>query len=184
MTAARVSSARPSPFSSSPSSAWPRTSCSAACSTARGARRARPWIRSGTTVGPERARSDRGAGLFSTSFGILFFLGFLLFAVQLLFNLYATSVVTSATYDAARQVATEASHPATPEQLAAAEDHAPELLGRCGQAAAFSRDLSDPDVIKLRVVVENPRVLSRTLASAVGFDTIDRTVTVRIEELR
>jgi Flp pilus assembly protein TadG len=135
-------------------------------------------------VAPERARSERGAGLFSTSFGILFFLGFLLFAVQLLFNLYSTSVVTSATYDAARQVATTASQPATPEQLAAAEDHARTLLGRYGDAATFTWDLSDPDVVKLRVVVENPRVLSRTLARAVGFDTIDRTVTVRVEELR
>jgi Flp pilus assembly protein TadG len=133
---------------------------------------------------PDRARSDRGAGLFGTSFGILFFLGFLLFAVQLLFNLYATSVVTSATYDAARQVATSASQPATPEQLAAAEEHARGLLGRYGQTATFSWDLDDPDVIKLRVVVRNPRVLSTTLAKAVGFDTIDRTVTVRVEALR
>ena len=39
--------------------------------------------------------------------GVLVFLVFLLFAVQLLFNLYATSAVTAAGLDAARVVAAQ-----------------------------------------------------------------------------
>ena len=48
-------------------------------------------------------RADRGAGLVSAVAGVVAFLAFLFFAVQLLYNLYATSVVTATAYDAARE---------------------------------------------------------------------------------
>jgi len=128
------------------------------------------------------ARRDDGAGLLSTSFGVLFFVGFLLFAVQLLFNLYATSVVTSAAYDAARSVATAPTQPATDEQLDAAVDHARSLLGKYRDRATFDWDLSDPDVVRLHVRAVNPRVLAPPLDHLVGFDVIDRTVIVRVEK--
>jgi hypothetical protein len=131
-----------------------------------------------------RGDADAGAGLLSTSFGILFFLGFLFFAVQLLFNLYATSVVTSATYDAARQVATSPHQPATQDDLDAAVAHARELLGGYADRAVFEWDLSDPDVVKLHVHAVNPRVLGADIDSLVGLDVIDRTVEVRVERFR
>jgi hypothetical protein len=131
-----------------------------------------------------RGDADTGAGLLSTSFGILFFLGFLFFAVQLLFNLYATSVVTSATYDAARQVATSPHHPATADELDAAVAHARQLLGGYADRASFDWDLSNPDVVKLHVHAVNPRLLGAGLDSLVGLDVIDRTVEVRVEEFR
>jgi Flp pilus assembly protein TadG len=133
---------------------------------------------------PDRTNRDRGAGLLSTSFGILFFLGFLFFAVQLLFNLYATSVVTSVTYDAARAVATSG-HLATQADMDAAEAHAKEQLGNYATRVTFQWDAySNPDVVKLRVIATNPRFLGATIDTFVGFDVIDRTVEVRVEQFR
>lgn len=131
-----------------------------------------------------RAKGDRAAGLLSTSFGLLFFLGFLFFAVQLTFNLYATSVVTSAAYDAARRVATASQHPPTDEQLDLAVAHARAVLGRYGDNASFEWDLSDPDVVRLRVRAVNPRFLAPPLDVLVGHDVVDRTVVVRVEQVR
>jgi hypothetical protein len=130
------------------------------------------------------AERERGAGLLSTSFGILFFVGFLFFAVQMLFNLYATSVVTSAAYDAARAVATAPTQPATQQQLDAAVEHARSLLGNYRDRAAFDWDLADPDVVRLHVRAVNPRLLASPLDHLVGFDVIDRTVIVRVERRR
>ena len=127
---------------------------------------------------------ERGAGLLSTAFGIGVFLVFVLFAVQLLVNLYATSVVTSATYDAARQVATRGSRPPTPEQLDAAVRLARDELGRYGRRAEFAWDLTDPAVVALHVHVVNPRLLGPGIDELVGLDTIDRTVVVRTEQPR
>jgi Flp pilus assembly protein TadG len=133
---------------------------------------------------PDRANRDRGAGLLSTSFGILFFLGFLFFAVQLLFNLYATSVVTSVTYDAARSVATSG-HPATQADMDSAITRAKEQLGNYASRVEFQWDVSsNPDVVKLRVIATNPRFLGPAIDAFVGFDEIDRTVEVRVEQFR
>ena len=52
-----------------------------------------------------RAGRERGAGLVGTSAGFLVFMLMMLAAVQILFNLYATSMVTAAAHDAARDVA-------------------------------------------------------------------------------
>ena len=135
-------------------------------------------------AGADRANRDRGAGLLSTSFGILFFLGFLFFAVQLLFNLYATSVVTSVTHDAARYVAT-IGHPATQADMDAAEARAKQDLGDYAKNVRFEWDAySNPDVIRLRVIAQNPRFLGPVIDTFVGFDVIDRTVEVRVEQFR
>ena len=125
---------------------------------------------------------DRGAGLVGTVAGVTVFLAFLLFAVQLLANLYSTSVVTSAAHEAARMVATDPRPLGDPAQLARAEAHARQLLGRYGDRAALEWDLSDPEVVGLRVVVDNPRFLFAALDGALGFDTVDRTVRVRVEQ--
>ena len=125
----------------------------------------------------ERRHRDRGAGLISTSFGLIIFIVFLLFAVQLLVNLYATSVVTSITYDTARDVAVLGRPPTQAEQAAAA-DRARQQLGAYGQSAQFDFDTSDPTVVKLRVRVANPRFINQY----VGLDVIDRTVVVRVEQ--
>ena len=105
------------------------------------------------------------------------FLAFLTVALQILLDLYTTSVVTSATYDAARLVATGAA----PD---AAEDHARELLGGIGDDARFSWDLDDPAVVRVRVEVPTQRFLLPVVSGALGLDGVDRTVTVRMEQVQ
>jgi Flp pilus assembly protein TadG len=123
---------------------------------------------------------ERGAGLFGTWFGLLVVLVLFLFAVQVLFDLYARSVVTATAYDAARRVA--AYHRGdVADAEAAAESHAKQLLGKYGQRVLFTWDPSDSDVIRLHVVVENPRLGFGPFNKAMGLDRIDRTVTVRVE---
>jgi hypothetical protein len=125
-------------------------------------------------------RDDRGTGLVSTLAGVTVFLAFCLFAVQLLVGLYATSVVTSVAYDAARSIATSGT-PASDDRLAEAEAGAREQLGRYGDQASFEWDVSDPDVVRLRVRAVNPRFLWPQIDRLTGADAIDRTVTVRVE---
>ena len=123
---------------------------------------------------------ERGAGLIGTIAGVTVFLAFLLFAVQLLFNLYATSAVTAAAYDAARLVAGGDGGVA---DMPRAEHHARELLGRYADRVSFEWAVDD-DVVALRVVADNPTFLLPTLGGSLGFDEIDRTVRVRVERLR
>ena len=135
-------------------------------------------------VRPDVVNRDRGAGLLGTSFGILVFLGFLFFAVQLLFNLYATSVVTSATYDAARRVAT-VGHRATQADIDKSERAARDALGGYAPRVTFEWDVtSDPTVVRLHVKATNPRFLGPSIDTLVGLDEIDRTVVVRVEDFQ
>jgi hypothetical protein len=125
---------------------------------------------------------ERGAGLIGAIAGVTVFLALLTVAVQVIFNLYTTSVVTSATYDAARRVALDPTQPPTQSELRAAEDHARGLLG--GLDPVFEWDLSDPDVIRLHVVADSPSFLLGVVEGAVGLDEVDRTVVVRVEEIQ
>jgi hypothetical protein len=102
--------------------------------------------------------------------------------VQLLVNLYATSVVTSATYDAARKVAT-ADDPSDPGVQAEAESQAREVLGGYAERVEFTWTV-DTDVVRLHVHAVNPRFVLPVVGGAVGFETIDRTVQVRVERTR
>jgi hypothetical protein len=125
---------------------------------------------------------DRGAGLVGSIAGVAAFLVFVLFAVQLLVDLYATSVVTSVTYDAARRAATAPEGPAAVADTVEAD--ARDLLGRAGAAAVFTWDLSDPDVVALRVAVDNPTFLWPGLDVRLGFEHVEREARVRVEALR
>jgi hypothetical protein len=130
-------------------------------------------------------RGERGAGLFGTIAGVTVFLCFLTVALQILMNLYSASVVTSAAYDAARQVASSGEHPPFDEGAQArAEAYARSLLGRLGDDTEFTWSEDDPDVVQLRVVARSPRFLLPAVDGALGLDEIDRTVTVRLEELQ
>ncbi len=118
----------------------------------------------------------------STVAGVTVFLAFLLFAVQLLTNLYATSVVTGAAYDGARRVAEAAGDHAVTRSDA--EEHVRSLLGRYGDRVRFDWDGTDDDVVRLRVTAENPTFLLRSLGGRLPFTEIDRTVVVRVERIR
>ena len=128
------------------------------------------------------AGEQAGAGVISTVIGVTVFLVLLLFAVQVLVGLYATSVVTAVTYDAAKIVA-GADQGDSAEGLASAEAGARTQLGRFGEKAAFRWD-NDADVVRLHVQAPRPTVLPSGLVSGVGLADIERTVTVRVERVR
>jgi threonine aldolase len=99
--------------------------------------------------------------------------------VQVLTHLYATSAVTAATYDAARMVA---GHDAVTTEEA--EDHVRALLGDYGHEVTFDWSGTTADQVALRVAAPTPARLVQGLAEVTGQRTIERTVHVRIEELR
>jgi hypothetical protein len=134
----------------------------------------------------ERASSaDRGTGLISTAAGVVVFLVFLLFAVQLLFGLYAASTVNAVANDAAVQAAGAGAPP-----LEVIEAQARESLGEVGDTASFQWAADDgdgdgePDTIVLEVVVRPPRFIPSSIGGAIGLDEIRRTVRVRLEEVQ
>lgn len=128
-------------------------------------------------------RPERGTGLLGSVAGLVVFLSLLTVALQVLVNLHSASVVTAAAYDAAR-VAASGDGPPTEQREAAAEAHARSLLGAIGEDTTFEWDRSNPDVVQLRVVAPAPRFLLPVVDGALGLDVIDRTVTVRVEELQ
>lgn len=130
---------------------------------------------------PWRRRDDeRGGGPLSAWFGFVVFLVLLLFAVQVLFNLYATSVVTSVAYDAARRVAGQHGGPGSEAQ---AEGEARRALGRYADRVSFEWD-STGDVVALRVRATSPSLLFPAMSGPLAFGDIDRTVRVRAERFR
>jgi hypothetical protein len=136
-------------------------------------------------VTPGRARLERGAGLLSTVAGVVVFLVFLLFAVQLLFGLYATSTVNAVANDAATRAAG-----ADAPTLEVIEAQARANLGQVGDTATFTWSEDDvdrdgtPDTVVLEVVARPPRFVPPSIGGAVGLDEIRRTVRVRIEAVQ
>jgi hypothetical protein len=113
--------------------------------------------------------------------GFSVFLVLLLFAVQTLFNLYAASVVTAVSYDAARRVAGSDGGTAF---IGAAEAQARQELGRYAGRVTFDWSGSGPDEVVLRVQSRNPSVLLPLLAGPAALDRLDRTIHVRMEHFQ
>lgn len=122
----------------------------------------------------------RGAGVLSSAFGLLFFLLFLLGAVQLLYSLYVSSVVTDAAYSAARHVAGHIvdDGPAAEARARARFDQA------VGALEASLVITYDGDDVVVRVQASPPGLLPPGLGEALPYRHIDRTIRVRIEDLR
>lgn len=113
------------------------------------------------------------------------FLLLMLLAVQVLYNLYATSAVTAAAYDGAR-IAAGSDAAGDPAALRSAEDHIRSVLGRYGTERlhlVWEEDPQGRDVV-LRVSADNPSFLPKQLRAPLGLHTIDRTIRVRIERTR
>ena len=115
------------------------------------------------------------------------FLLFLLFAVQLVTHLYATSTVSAAGYDAARRVASRRVDHTDPLAVAQAELSAERqlraLLGGIGQGATLTWSIDDT-TLRLRVQAQAPGILPSTVDGGAGRRLIDRTFVVRIEQPR
>ena len=128
--------------------------------------------------------ADAGAGLLSTAAGVVVFLVFLLFAVQLLFGLYASSTVNAVANDAATRAAS-----AGAPTLDRIESEARESLGEIGSSATFSWSVEDSDgdgsddTVVLEVVADPPRFIPPSIGGAIGLDEIRRTVRGRREEV-
>lgn len=116
---------------------------------------------------------ERGAGIFGSAFGLTFFLVFLLLAIQLLWSLYATSVVTSAAYDAGR--------------LAARTGDAEAGVARFERSVgSYEADVTiavpaGEGVVVVDVTGANPTLLPDRWARALPFGTIDRSIEIRRE---
>ena len=124
---------------------------------------------------------ERGGGPISIWIGFSVFLVMLLFAVQVLFNLYAASVVTAVSYDAARRVA---GGDGGPSYISEAEDQARQALGRYASRVTFDWSASSDEEVVLRVQSDNPSILLPVSAGPAAFDRLDRTIRVRVERFR
>ena len=126
---------------------------------------------------------ERGSGVLSTVLGAGVFLAMLLFAVQVLAGLYYRSVVTAATYDAAKAVA---GADAGDEALARADAtrNARAVLGDYGADVEFDWGGSTPDVVIVKATAPRPTFLPEALTGPAGLGDFERTVEVRRERLR
>lgn len=120
--------------------------------------------------------------MISSLVGVVVFLLFVLFAVQVLYGLYATSVVSAIAFDAAKVVA-GADHGRGAAALDRAEAAARSKLGPYARDVAFAWRVDDESV-RLTVQAVRPSFLPRALTGPVGLDDIERTVRVRTERLR
>ena len=118
-------------------------------------------------------------------FGLGMFLVLLLFGVQVIFSLYARSVVTSVGYEGARTVA---GFDASERGAAATGSVTSQMRSRLGQFGrerlTVAWDLSDPDVVVLTVNADIPTVLPLLGAEGSKLSTIDRSFEVRTEEFK
>ena len=139
------------------------------------------------TTAQRHARGDeRGVGLIGSVAGLLVFLAFMLLAVQTLVALHARSAVTDAAYEGARAVAGARVDHGDPVAVAAAQADAGarvrSLLGRYGDSVELDWSGTTADTVSLRVSARPPTFLWTALRGPTA--PIDRTVRVRVEELR
>jgi hypothetical protein len=136
---------------------------------------------------PRRGGGDAGTGLIGSFTALLAFLALVLFSVQLLMSLYTTSVVTSAAHEGARVAAARAVDQGDPAAVAAArargERRVYQLLGHFGERVRMDWSASDADTVVLRIEADTQRFSLPGLRSA-GIDHVDRTVQIRVEQLR
>jgi hypothetical protein len=135
-------------------------------------------MKSTASARPAAERGQAGTALVGTVFGVAIFLPFRLLAVQTLVHLYAVSVVTAATVDAARTVATDPA--GARAEVPLAESSARRQLGHLGASASFDWVEVDGNQVVLRVRVRSPGFLP----FASSLLEIDRTATVRTERFR
>lgn len=126
---------------------------------------------------------ERGTGVIGTVLGAGVFILLLLFAVQVLVGLYTTSVVTAATYDAAKAVAGADAAGSSVARLDA-ERNAQAQLGDYGRGVEFEWGDPSADVVVLTARGPHPSFLPRALTGPAGLGDIVRKVHVRRETPR
>ena len=124
--------------------------------------------------------------MIGTSAGFLVFVLLLVAAVQILFNLYATSMVTAAAHEAARTVAGFEAVTDRCAAVADAEAGFVEALGDYGSAghAELRWNCTDPDLVTVQVVAVHPTFLPPRFAGLIELGHLERTIVVRVEGFR
>lgn len=126
-----------------------------------------------------RLRAEAGVGLISSVAGIFVFLAFLLLAAQVLVHLFATSYVNAAAFDAAR-LASGAGRVSE----AQARAHGMDVLGSfAGRVSNFEVAVG-ADQVTVNVQARSPALLPALFGRVIGASSIDRSVTLRREQLQ
>jgi len=128
---------------------------------------------------------DRGQGLLSTAIAIPLVLFFMLFCAQLLIYLHAVSVITSLSHDAASTVARSVGAGAVVDTTTS-EQVLRDRLGELGDDAEITWNINEEAASRVRIHVrtDSPSVLPSVMTRRMGLRSIDRVVTVRLEEPR
>lgn len=131
-----------------------------------------------------RRHDDRGTGLVPTVTGVLVFLLLLTVALQVLVGLYATSVVSSSAWDAARTAAAYRSTGADGDSVVRRQV-TEELQSRLKGFREVSVEWSDDvESVQLTVRARRPSFVPGDFNVPGSLDWIERTVTVRRETLQ
>ena len=126
----------------------------------------------------ESGDRDAGIGVFGTLFGFLIFMVLLLFAVQVVVRLYATSTLSAVAIRAAQSVAQS---PLLAGDVPNAEAAAKASLGSFGSShTRFIWKQVDSHQVVLELQASSPEFLP----GLPGWSRISRTVTVRTERFR
>jgi hypothetical protein len=121
--------------------------------------------------------------------GVTVFLMFLLFAVQVMFGLYATSTLRATLHDAAARAASGGAGTG-PSDLARLADQAEGTLGAMGDRSEITLRLVDEDgdgsgdAVVGEAVAVPPRVVPPSIGGMVGFEQVRAAVRVRVEGFR
>jgi Flp pilus assembly protein TadG len=117
-------------------------------------------------------QDERGTGVVGTAFGAAVFIAFLLLATHTLLSLYASSVVSSTAWDAARMAADS-------DDTASAKANAQTRLhGFKNASVVIDKTTTD---VSVRIQADRPMFLPRGLANSSGLGRIDKTVHARVE---
>jgi len=130
-----------------------------------------------------RRFGERGSGLIGTSAGFLVFLLLLFAAVQILFNLYATTMVTTAAHEAAMKVAGFDASADRCAAVPAAEAAFIDSLGQYGRDghASLTWTCDDPQRVIVRITADHPTMLPRAVAGLFGLSHMSKIIEVRTE---
>jgi len=135
---------------------------------------------------PFAREHERGAGVIGTSAGFLVFMLLMLMAVQVLFNLYANTIVTAAAHDAARSVASFSAGEEPCDRVPAANRELVDSLGDYADAAVISLAwvCDGGDVVVLSISALHPTVLPERMRGLLGLGSLEREITIRVEEFQ
>lgn len=128
-----------------------------------------------------RLGEEDGVGLIGTISGALVFLTFMFMATHVVVHLFATSVATSAAFEAARAASAEGPGGLSAARYAAAEARGLALLGDVGAGATMEVAPVGTERVQATVRLDSPVVFGPLVQAVPGLATINRTAEYRLE---